>query len=85
MKIDVIGDVHGCMDELHSLFQKLGYEYKNNIYLHPAERIPVFAGDLTDRGPESLEVIRLVYRMVIKEKRQSMSPAIIVINYIVFS
>ncbi|WP_405103183.1 bis(5'-nucleosyl)-tetraphosphatase PrpE [Oceanobacillus sp. FSL H7-0719] len=74
MKIDVIGDVHGCMDELHSLFQKLGYEYKNNIYLHPAERIPVFAGDLTDRGPESLEVIRLVYRMVIKEKKAKYVP-----------
>lgn len=74
MKIDVIGDVHGCIDELHTLFKELGYQYKNHYYLHPAGRIPVFAGDLTDRGPNSLEVIRLVYRMVIKKNKAKYVP-----------
>ncbi len=74
MKFDVIGDVHGCIDELHTLFKKLGYQYKNNHYLHPAGRIPIFVGDLTDRGPNSLEVIRLVYRMVMKENKAKYVP-----------
>lgn len=74
MKIDVIGDVHGCIDELHSLFLKLGYIYKNDIYIHPDDRIPVFAGDITDRGPNSIAVIRLVYRMVILENKAKYVP-----------
>lgn len=68
MKIDCIGDVHGCIDELHDLFQSLGYHYDNQVFKHPGGRVPVFLGDLTDRGPNSLAVIRLVYRMVITEK-----------------
>lgn len=64
LKIDVIGDVHGCMDELHDLFSKLEYQYNNEVFIHPDGRIPVFVGDLTDRGPNSIAVIRLVYQMV---------------------
>lgn len=66
MKIDVIGDVHGCINELHALFKKLGYEYNKEIYIHPEGRKPVFVGDITDRGPDSLAVIRLVCRMVVQ-------------------
>ncbi|PAV29176.1 hypothetical protein CIL05_12320 [Virgibacillus profundi] len=65
MKIDVIGDVHGCINELHELFSVLGYQKQNNIYIHPDGRIPVFLGDITDRGPASLDVVQLVYEMVI--------------------
>lgn len=68
MKIDCIGDVHGCIDELHALFHKLGYQYENQVFTHPDGCIPVFLGDLTDRGPDSLSVIRLVYQMVVKER-----------------
>ncbi|MCF3942088.1 bis(5'-nucleosyl)-tetraphosphatase PrpE [Oceanobacillus alkalisoli] len=68
MKVDCIGDVHGCIDELHDLFQTLGYHYENQVFKHPGGRVPVFLGDLTDRGPNSLAVIRLVYRMVVTEK-----------------
>lgn len=64
MKIDVIGDVHGCYDELLQLLQKLGYKQADNIWIHPDERIPVFLGDITDRGPNSLAVIHLVFDMV---------------------
>ncbi|MHA6251712.1 bis(5'-nucleosyl)-tetraphosphatase PrpE [Oceanobacillus sp. CAU 1775] len=74
MKIDVIGDVHGCIDELHALFQKLDYTLTNNSYLHPDGRIPVFVGDITDRGPNSLEVIRLVHQMVVKENTAKYVP-----------
>jgi diadenosine tetraphosphatase ApaH/serine/threonine PP2A family protein phosphatase len=69
MKIDVIGDVHGCMDELHALFLKLGYVLENEIYIHPDGRVPAFVGDITDRGPDSLSVVRLVYQMVIEHQK----------------
>lgn len=64
MKIDIIGDVHGCMNELKDLFHTLGY----NHFVHPDNRIPVFLGDITDRGPHSIEVIKLVYDMVVVHK-----------------
>ncbi|WP_143414502.1 bis(5'-nucleosyl)-tetraphosphatase PrpE [Halobacillus massiliensis] len=69
MKIDVIGDVHGCLQELKELFNKLGYEWKNGLPVHPQERTPVFVGDITDRGPSSIETIQFVYNMVIVQKQ----------------
>ena len=33
MKIDIIGDIHGCIDELHKLFNTLDYEYKGDIFI----------------------------------------------------
>lgn len=68
MKIDVIGDVHGCLDELVELFHLLGYQKSKDIFIHPRGRIPVFVGDITDRGPNSLAVIELVYTMVVKHQ-----------------
>ncbi|SEU02765.1 protein phosphatase [Salinibacillus kushneri] len=65
MKIDVIGDIHGCYEELIELFSKLEYQWNNGIPVHPYNRIPVFLGDLMDRGPNSLGVIELVYQLVI--------------------
>ncbi|GAK04535.1 diadenosine tetraphosphatase [Geomicrobium sp. JCM 19037] len=59
-KLDFIGDVHGCFDELQLLLQQMGYQEGS----HPNGRKLVFIGDLTDRGPNSLDVIRLVYKLV---------------------
>ncbi|WP_461178719.1 bis(5'-nucleosyl)-tetraphosphatase PrpE [Virgibacillus ainsalahensis] len=67
-KIDVIGDVHGCMEELIALFEALGYVKQHSIYIHPDGRIPVFVGDITDRGSASIQVIQLVYEMVTAKK-----------------
>src|SRR5690625_3753133 len=67
MHIDVFGDVHGCYDELCELLELLNYQYKNHVYSHPEERTPIFLGDITDRGPSSLQVIDLVYQMVIEK------------------
>ena len=62
---DVIGDVHGCFDELVMLLKKLGYEENAEVgMLHPEGRKPVFLGDLCDRGPKNVEVLRLVMKMV---------------------
>ncbi|MFB4169791.1 bis(5'-nucleosyl)-tetraphosphatase PrpE [Virgibacillus sp. JSM 102003] len=74
MSIDVIGDVHGCMEELQELFHALGYKYEQHIFVHPDGRIPVFLGDITDRGPHSIGLIKLVYDMVIVHKKAHYVP-----------
>lgn len=68
MKVDVIGDIHGCIDELHELFNQLGYTWEEDVPKHPQGRVPVFVGDLTDRGPNSIAVVDLVYHMVVEKK-----------------
>ena len=48
---DIIGDVHGCCDELEPLLQRLGYERPaDGPWAHPAGRKALFVGDLVDVG-----------------------------------
>jgi protein phosphatase len=61
---DLIGDVHGCFDELTALLQTLGYEVSADHARHPEGRKAVFLGDLVDRGPKTPEVLELVMNMV---------------------
>jgi protein phosphatase len=61
---DVIGDVHGCCDELEELLTELGYEDFDGAYRHPEGRKAVFVGDLVDRGPRIVDTVRLVRAMV---------------------
>ncbi len=67
---DVIGDIHGCYEELLDLLNQLGYvltqflEHKAYSVYHPQGRRVVFLGDLVDRGPATPEVLRLVMAMV---------------------
>ncbi|MEI6323536.1 MAG: polynucleotide kinase-phosphatase [bacterium] len=62
---DIIGDVHGCFDELTELLEQLGYKAtEGGLYLPPEGRKLIFVGDLVDRGPKSPEVMRLVMGMV---------------------
>jgi len=63
---DIIGDIHGCYDELCALLEKLGYtvEKDNCTALPPNGRKAVFLGDLCDRGTKNVEVLRLVMNMV---------------------
>ncbi|MCL6478286.1 MAG: AAA family ATPase [Peptococcaceae bacterium] len=61
---DIIGDVHGCCDELEALLDRLGYSRRNGVYAHPAGRTAVFLGDLGDRGPRCLDSIELAMNMV---------------------
>src|SRR5205823_4557117 len=66
---DVVGDVHGCFEELLELLDKLGYEVAMAVagvgepqyhVRHPDGRKLVFLGDLVDRGPDIPSVLRLV-------------------------
>lgn len=67
---DVIGDVHGCLEELLLLLARLGYEVRLDRAgrpdgaQHPAGRTAVFVGDLVDRGPDVTGVLRLVLGML---------------------
>ena len=45
---DIIGDIHGCADELEELLGRLG------------GRKVIFLGDLVDRGPRVPDVLRIV-------------------------
>lgn len=70
---DIIGDVHGCFQELEELLLKLGYqinrveENTTNFgfeVIAPENRKAIFLGDLIDRGPDSPSVLKLVMSMV---------------------
>ncbi|QDG49393.1 polynucleotide kinase-phosphatase [Persicimonas caeni] len=71
---DIIGDVHGCCDELEALLQTLGYEAEalaeetasqyRKLWRHPEGRKAVFVGDLVDRGPRVLDAFDLTRNMV---------------------
>jgi protein phosphatase len=63
MKIDIIGDIHGCFEEFKQLTSELGYVWRDHLPANPEKRILGFVGDLTDRGPHSLQVIETVWRL----------------------
>ena len=63
---DIIGDVHGCFDELVELLKALGYGVNEDAFTiqAPANRKLVFVGDLVDRGPKIPQVLKLVMNAV---------------------
>ena len=68
---DIVGDIHGCADELQALLARLGYrvewsdgQYDRTVTVTPPEgRKLVFVGDLVDRGPNSPDVLRIAMSM----------------------
>ena len=69
---DIIGDVHGCADELEQILIALGYHLdiqetssgSGYSVIPPVGRKVVFLGDLVDRGPRIPDTLRLVKSMV---------------------
>ena len=62
---DIIGDIHGCYEELRELLALLGYEDDAASGMrHPLGRRAIFLGDLVDRGSGIVETVNLARRMV---------------------
>jgi len=63
---DIIGDVHGCFDELCGLLTELGYTIDSDNFtaVHPEGRKVIFLGDLCDRGNKIAETLKLAMNMV---------------------
>ncbi len=65
---DLIGDVHGCFDELVFLLERLGYGIEGDetagfAVTAPKGRRVIFLGDLVDRGPGVVGTLRLALDM----------------------
>jgi hypothetical protein len=55
-RLVVVGDVHGCLDELQQLLQEVEFkEGSDNL---------VLVGDLVNKGPKSAEVSRRAWNCV---------------------
>lgn len=57
---DVVTDIHGMYDEFLSLLKLAGWQIPASRLSHPAGRKLLVLGDMVDRGPRSLEVLRLL-------------------------
>jgi protein phosphatase len=61
---DIIGDIHGCHDELVTLLRQLGYGVvegaQGATLTSPQGRKLIFLGDLVDRGPKTPQVLKLI-------------------------
>lgn len=64
-RVDVIGDLHGCYDELVGLLERLGHgDMILEDRLDAPEPRVIFVGDLVDRGDRNLDTFDLVVELV---------------------
>ena len=63
---DIIGDIHGCYEELCDLMEKMNYEVDREqcTVIAPEGRRVIFLGDLCDRGESNVKVLKLVMNTV---------------------
>lgn len=79
-KFDILGDVHGCYDEMLELLFKLGYRLTFGepepgkpmvltSFVPPEGRTLLYAGDLVDRGPHSELVLGFASQVFYLQKQ----------------
>lgn len=54
-KLFIIGDVHGCLDELNDLLHKIEDKLGGTD-----KYLPIFVGDLINKGPKSVETLQKI-------------------------
>lgn len=59
MKHIIIGDIHGCIVELNKLLNQIIINNNDSLY---------FIGDLIDKGPESVLVVKKIFELSKKHK-----------------
>lgn len=57
-KINIVGDLHGCLDSLFSALNSGGLPAQDNIWL--------FNGDFVDRGPYSMQTLEALCQLVMR-------------------
>ena len=57
-RIFVVGDVHGCYDQMLKLLNKAGVLTADRKWV-ANDSIVIFVGDIVNRGPDSLKVSEL--------------------------
>lgn len=70
MGYDIIGDIHGHAAKLTTLLTKLGYHHREGTW-HHSEQTALFVGDFIDRGPDQIETLEIVRRMVSEGSAQA--------------
>lgn len=56
-KLLFVGDLHGCADELVELLSIVKSKY------NASEFLPIFVGDLVNKGPKNVETLRMVRQL----------------------
>jgi bis(5'-nucleosyl)-tetraphosphatase (symmetrical) len=58
IRVIVIGDVHGCLEELRLLLRECSFDEETDIL--------IFVGDLVNKGPSSVGVLRFVRDLTLR-------------------
>lgn len=57
-RVIIVGDVHGCYEELRLLLGECSFDEDRDLL--------IFVGDLVNKGPASVEVVRFVRSLALK-------------------
>lgn len=66
-RLIIVGDVHGCADEMQTLLRKCQYKQGSDVL--------IFNGDIINKGPKSVQVCRTHMRDRTKQRMRSSDPS----------
>lgn len=57
----IIGDVHGCYNEMIEIIEKNNFEIENGLIKPLEKKEIIFVGDLIDKGKDTIKVVDFIY------------------------